>query len=220
MASIGDLLDVQESGWIRMNNDNTLISYYQFTHEKSSSSGYNNSCSYVKPYGSNPNAFAKFHFIGTSVRIIGWAQPNRATAVDITIDGNTETFNCRTGSGKNVLLYEKTGLDNTIHEVVIDNFVNDTTSNSAFLMTCIDLNEDGMLVPELSKDYEFPVKTIEKADVEAYSVGCIAGEEQLLIAIEDGSLYLTRGDGTYLQVGVTMEKFNELEQRVLALESK
>lgn len=199
MANIGDILLQPEAGWKRYNDNDKLIQYKSFIYESPSTGCYGNSCTYVKPYGTNLNAEMKFNFIGTSLRIIGWSGSNRATEIDITIDGITNRFNCRLSNDKNVLLFESNGLGNTIHEVVINNIKNDNTNVSPFLVTCVDINENGVLIPELSRDYEFPVKIGNEEDVAAFAESLIGGEEQLLITRE-GKLFLTDGNGGYSQL--------------------
>lgn len=168
-----------------------------------------------------------FNFSGTSLSIYSQKNVYRSAGIAVDIDGEIHRMDQSGASDSGpwkIKVFSITDLPDKIHKVKI--YMDDQTSprkyDSAYSteLDYIEIDDNADLFPSLSKEYEFPIKTIEKADVEPYALSCIAEEEQLLIAIEDGSLYLTRGDGTYLQVGVTIEKFNELEQRVLALESK
>lgn len=200
MAQVGDVLLTPEAGWTRYNDNDNLIFYSGFT-STSASGCYDGTYSYTTPNGAAPNSKIVFCFKGTSFRIIGYGDSTRADSVDVYIDNVMYNFSCKVGNDKNILLYECTNLSDNIHKVILTNFVGNVgTARSAFVMTCLDVNENGYLIPELSRNYEFPVKIGDEKDVENYSKSLIGGEEQLLIARE-GKLYLTDGLGGYKPIG-------------------
>lgn len=152
--------------------------------------------------------YIKFSFTGTSLAIYSQKNVYRSKGIVVDIDGEIyrmDQSSTSTSGPWKVKVFEKRELVNKTHKVKI--YMDEETTFRPYDKTFaaeldyIEIDDDAYLVPELSKDYEFPVKTIEKADVEPYAATCINGEEQLLIAIEDGSQYLTKGDGTYLPCG-------------------
>jgi hypothetical protein len=63
------------------------------------------------------------------------------------------------------------------------------------------------------------IASINTSDIQEYAASLINGEEQLLITREDGSIYFTNGKGSYIQCGVSKEKYDKLEQRLIELEN-
>ena len=192
---IGDKLPKPEEGWSRFDDDDSAIEYCGEGWLRQS---YDNYEFYNKTISAcaapNESNVIKFRFYGTKLRIFTPVTASRGFN-KISIDnGPKERFDTKGPTGNFcILVYEKTNLEKGFHDVLIE-----WESGLHFSLDAIDIDENGLLIPELTKDYEFPVKTIEKVDVEAYAETCTNGEEQLLIAIEDGSQYLTRGDGSYV----------------------
>ncbi|OBR64084.1 hypothetical protein A7K91_20170 [Paenibacillus oryzae] len=90
-----------------------------------------------------------FKFVGTKFRIIAVGGSNRASNVDIYVDGAKNSFalnNTSTINNWKTLAYEVTGLDNGVHEVVMNNFVPSTTSFTPFGLDAIDIDEAGYLI--------------------------------------------------------------------------
>lgn len=212
MAIIGDKLLLPEDGWNRYDDTDELISYIgdNWSILTSFNTFYNSTLHQCQIL--DMNAKIKFKFSGTKLRILNAISPSKKN-LNISIDGVSENFSCNKNSSSFYphLVYEKTGLKDETHNVII-------TLIDGEYMSIDAIDVEGYLLPELVKDYEFPVKTIEKSDIEAYAESCINGEEQLLIAIEDGSQYLTKGNGSYIECGISIEKYNELEQRIINLE--
>lgn len=66
---------------------------------------------------------------------------------------------------------------------------------------CLDIKE-GVILPTLSRDYEFPVAIIEEEELDAYCKSLINKEEQLLITPK-GKMFLTDGLGSYTDCNKT-----------------
>lgn len=97
------------------------------------------------------NAEFKFKFKGTQLRLTGPKQPGALDDHIVIIDGISETFSQAGSKGSNRydngsrLVYEKKGLDNKIHEVVLKSSKNNR--GLEFSISGIDINNDGQLIP-------------------------------------------------------------------------
>ncbi|WP_026891001.1 fibronectin type III domain-containing protein [Lacrimispora aerotolerans] len=98
---------------------------------------------------SDKNATCRFKFYGTKLRIIGWYDTNRPTQVNVTIDGNTNSYNPYNSKSPQVIVYEKTGLDLKVHEVVINS---PYVGSTCYDVDAIDIDATGYLV-----DYNLPM---------------------------------------------------------------
>lgn len=152
----------------------------------------------IKNYTSSINSSVNFKFVGTDIKIL--SEGNKGGCqVEITIDGVTDIIDTFKKNFKNqrAVIFSKKGLSNECHNVEIR-----TITDGIFVFECIDINKSGYLIPLLSRDYEFPIKIGNEEDVKDYSNSLIGGEEQLLITRE-GKLYLTDGNGDYINAGGT-----------------
>jgi len=139
-ATIGERLIAPEEGWIRFDENDPAIKYspeYSTWTRLGSTSGVYKS---VPRYTNKADATVRFDFTGTKIRIIQRTNIDNKKA-HVTIDGVEETF----GPFKNqfqTLVYEKTGLENKRHTVVI------TWSGSGYSNTpdAIDIDENGELL--------------------------------------------------------------------------
>jgi hypothetical protein len=139
MATVGQQLPAPEAGWKRY-DDNTPY----FVH--SSSWTYYSGGSYYGGgawYTTSANQTLKFDFVGTKIRLIYPTFSNRSSNIKISIDGVEEFFSEYSSSAAyNVLVYEKTGLQNARHKVVIT-----TTENSKEVgIDAIDIDSTGRLL--------------------------------------------------------------------------
>lgn len=147
MATIGDKLTAPESGWKRYDDSSGEFRYTDFTQKNwSDSSAYKGATS----YNANGSTIGKieFAFKGTKLRIISSStRPERANSIDVIIDGVTETFSPRTSATVyQTLVYEKTGLVDTIHKVEIANFQGvDFSTVAAFGFDAVDIDSTGRL---------------------------------------------------------------------------
>lgn len=139
MATVGTQLAEPETGWQRFDDTDSNISYKGF-----SFGGVDNNC-----YGGGfkeskvANDTAKFDFIGTKLRIISIINTNRSKNIVIKIDNVAETFSENYPSfAYKTLVYEKTGLSNQLHSVIIT-----TTNTDMCDIDAIDIDDTGQLKP-------------------------------------------------------------------------
>jgi hypothetical protein len=139
MATIGQSLPSPESSWKRYDDNIPCI-------VRSSGWIYYSGANYYGGgawYTTSANQTLKFDFIGTKIRLIYPTATNRSTNIKISIDGVEETFSgYSTGATYYALVYEKTGLQNTRHRVVIT-----TTEDSKEVgIDAIDIDDTGRLL--------------------------------------------------------------------------
>lgn len=143
-ANLGDQLSSPESGWQRIDidpsNEFELSSGITFNGNYNGSA-YNDSLVYSKI----TDETIKFKFSGTSLRVTGLATPDRSTDITISIDGVEEQMNSHNHSPAQfqTLIYEKTGLSDQPHEVIITSGQNLLYKLS---LDSIDINSDGSLL--------------------------------------------------------------------------
>mgnify|MGYP001198613580 CR=1 FL=1 len=139
MANIGDRLVAPESGWIRLEeNDPTLILNGTWKpQDNSDHSG--GRCIHSNVAGDSISFILK----GTRFRIIGDLYYLRSKNIKVQIDNlPPEYFSEYIASGtyKSILVYEKQGLSDGIHNVVITN-----EENTYFGFDAIDIDENGRI---------------------------------------------------------------------------
>lgn len=140
MATIGQSLTSPEAGWKRYDDRDTVITYEGKWLQQTHASHYLTTLTYTN----TPSSKIKFNFTGNKLRIIVNAYTNNETNTKITIDNKIfDSFSTKAGSGEvfQCLAYEKIGLSNGEHNVVIE-----TTSTSTFRFDAIDIDEKGKLL--------------------------------------------------------------------------
>ncbi|WP_432408303.1 fibronectin type III domain-containing protein [Wukongibacter sp. M2B1] len=148
-AEVGDQLLEPEDGWERYDiapSENFIIS------EKISFKGnYTNYPSWNQTiiWTTYSDETLKFKFQGTKIRVIGFPGSARADDITISIDGVIESMPYHKASGYQPmdLIYEKTGLENKVHEVIITSGTNASGSDYDLVLDAIDIDEDGELKP-------------------------------------------------------------------------
>lgn len=187
MATIGQALLEPESGWKRYDDTDPSIKYegnkwvlvkhdYDF-----------NKTAHVAEKASNENKI-KFNFKGTKLRLFSYSGPDRSGNLSIEIDNIIETFSQNKSDYIfQELCYEKTGLPNKIHTVVI------TVGTGRYnILDAIDIDEDGRLLnpDEITSKILFErlgeFYTYNKEDDTIQSLGIISGEERLAFIKENG----------------------------------
>lgn len=158
MATIGQTLPSPENGWKRYDDSNGFIVYNGNWFINGAVGIWNGSQHYSNELGVS----LEFCFKGTELRILGQTFPNGDNNIKITIDGQTETFS-QQGSSSGVdtyqiLNYEKTGLINGVHKVIIEKS-SDTSKYIRF--DAIDIDSNGYLIrPDyFETDYPEPLKS-------------------------------------------------------------
>lgn len=138
-ATVGQNLYAPEEGWVRYDDTHKAIKYHgSWLIFKDGMQLYNGSVHQTR----DTNSYISFTFKGTQLRILSDNWDSKTKRAVITIDGNVDYFSEYSKAAGQTLVYEKTDLANTIHEVVIQLESADGHIN----LDAIDLNEDGMLV--------------------------------------------------------------------------
>lgn len=98
-----------DSEWTRVRDTDTKI---QFNGTWSSNATHH--------YSNDINGDITFRFYGTRLRIVGYQYTDRSSNINVSIDGNNENFSMNGANlGGVTFEYEKTGLTEGIHDVVI-----------------------------------------------------------------------------------------------------
>ncbi len=145
-ATVGEQLLQPEAGWKRYDDNDKNINYFDFETEKwRNSNMFKDAATMNCDVGVNKGE-VRFKFKGTSLRIISVSGPRRASNVDIYVDGEKESFSLNTTNNWQDLSYEKIGLEDKIHEIVINNFIPSYSGNAPFALDALDINEYGFLL--------------------------------------------------------------------------
>ena len=150
-ATVGQKLTSPEAGWQRINDTNPNIVYVGHAYKNDYGS---NTYDGDMHYSSTGSQYYTFKFKGTKFRLISFANIDRSTTNYVSIDNGTiETFSAyssafgASGSG-NVLLYEKTGLSDSVHTVKVSYPAISTPSAGKYFsgLDAIDIDDTGYLV--------------------------------------------------------------------------
>lgn len=114
-AVVGSRLLKPEIGWKRYDDKNPALKYTGNWKQDSSLGTYLGSGFYTTDLKST----VKFSFKGKSIRLIGYGNNNKTTKGKVEIDGSIEYFNENRSVLSQMLVYEKTGLEDTIHTIEI-----------------------------------------------------------------------------------------------------
>ncbi|WP_270619780.1 bacterial surface protein [Paenibacillus macerans] len=153
-ASLGQQLTMPEDGWKRYDPDTVAkhVGTWLLTNNKDGRVFTGGSVRYTKTNGD----YLTFKFKGSKFRLIAETNPEYSKAVEVDIDGNIEYFSeyNDTKYVSQVLVYEKLGLSDTVHEVIIK-------KNDALYMhvDAIDIDADGTLV-----DIDTPIPPIDPTE--------------------------------------------------------
>lgn len=136
-AVFGDVIAEPEDGWQRIHNTNELIKYDGTW----ASSTYG---SLDFKYSESLNAKYKFKFHGTKLRLLANLSTDRSTSNKVSIDGVDYTFSQYASSVSSDLnlVFEKTRLENSDHEVMITL----TESGKSITSQDFDIDSDGYLI--------------------------------------------------------------------------
>jgi len=138
VATIGQPLTAPENGWRRY-DDNDLFLKYSGIWTKVSFSGFWGS---AQASTTELGAKVEFYFTGTKLRLLGQSFSNGDGSVKISIDGNIETFSQQGTDIYQVLFFEKTGLTNKTHKVIIEK----TSDSTKYIrLDAIDIESTGVL---------------------------------------------------------------------------
>lgn len=142
VTQVGQQLLNPETGWQRFDDTNSGIIYTGTWVHEAFTGWYNNTRSYSNDLAGNYT----FKFYGTKLRIITETDDNRSLNVNINIDGISESFSEDSVSPiKQVLVYEKTGLTEGEHTVIVS-----LNTAGYFTIDAIDINDTGYLIAQES----------------------------------------------------------------------
>ncbi len=150
-AKVGDLLPQPEMGWKRIDDSDANIKYVgnEWLSLNITEQGH-----YMDTFHTYPKEGPKsieFKFTGTKLRIIASKYTTLYDAVSIKIDGATETYSQQDVSITNkavsgILVYDKQGLSNTEHSVIIT-----VPDNKPLTLDAIDIDANGLMVKPSAK---------------------------------------------------------------------
>lgn len=147
MATVGQALTAPEIGWKRIDNTDKNITYTGTWGTSADTGNYNSTLHYTD----SNTAYLTFSFKGTKIRLISYVNTNKRPNNVIEIDGVSETFSEYNATGiYHCLVYEKTGLPNTVHTVRIRPPADMTTSFNLTL-DAIDVDDVAELRPPYNK---------------------------------------------------------------------
>ncbi|QQZ60483.1 fibronectin type III domain-containing protein [Paenibacillus sonchi] len=144
-ATVGSSqLKKPETGWKRIIDSNPLITYkgtwIQYTNKEYSTG----SAHATLIDGSS----SSFWFKGNKLRVLGSRNLNKSKTMKIQIDDATYFYSAYGKAQTDTLLFEKTGLDNTDHQVTIT-YQKETSQD--FVLSAFDISDSGALIPEPTK---------------------------------------------------------------------
>lgn len=146
----GTQLPEPEDGWKRFNDRDTNISYSSEFNICEGDTYSEGEVSYLHCWEMKETQYVKFSFYGTEIRLLNyianWIAPNST----ISIDGGQQEP-CTGYSEKylhdHVVFYEKIGLNEGMHSVVITIPVDKSTPNKYWGLDSIDIDSNGYLSP-------------------------------------------------------------------------
>lgn len=136
-AAVGEILTQPETGWQRYDDSDPAITYSGYWSNPAGASYYNG----ATKLGGTAGDKATFFFYGTKIRIIAFGNTDQSKNVEITIDGNKENFTLNRPLGYQYVSYEKLGLSQGYHKVVIYN-----PAHTRITVDAVDIDKDGYLL--------------------------------------------------------------------------
>lgn len=149
-ATYGDQLFQPEDGWKRCDDTDKNIEYSDKFGSYTSGGYYNKTCHYLIS-ASEGQHYIKFNFYGSKLRVISNIADPHTDDVEISFDGGKtfevfSTYWKSTSSISFALVYEKTGLEKKIHNVIIKIPNKEIgTYSSQFYFDAVDIDNDGYL---------------------------------------------------------------------------
>lgn len=148
MATIGQALTAPEGGWRRIDDTHSSFIYdsgwIYGTHTSYEGGG--------RRLSSIANSSFRFKFKGTQLRVIGGVSTTDSTQVKISIDGIESLYSSQNATTQfKTLVFEKLGLSDIWHEVVITNM-----QNVASTFDAIDINSGGEMEVKIGQQLTAP----------------------------------------------------------------
>ena len=162
MATVGQALTGPESGWQRIEETNSGMSFLG-TWVDYTAAGISG---YLK-YSNTVNDMILFDFTGTRLRIIGYMSSNRSTNVSICIDGVYYYYNQYNASAiAQALVFESPVLTDTEHCVIIRG-----TDTGFFDLDAVDINTTASIKSYNSKINLSYLGLVPKTDLSTMEIG-------------------------------------------------
>jgi hypothetical protein len=168
-ASVGQRLVEREEGWDPYDQTAPEIKY------NGNWSTYDSNLYYGGSGTSSIGNSVEFKFYGNKMRLIGVLYTGASKNIEVSIDGAKEQMSQYTsGVYYQILNYEKTGLTDSVHHVVITNM----EANKELYVDRIDINKGGRLIGQndpinleaISRDSQVILKWDEVKGAESYTV--------------------------------------------------
>ncbi|SFJ65954.1 F5/8 type C domain-containing protein [Paenibacillus sp. UNC496MF] len=149
-ALIGGALTGPESGWKRIEDSDPSIRYMGAGWSADDpNSAYSGGGRHWAP-NTTANSSYRFLLMGTQFRIIASIYPGYSGKVAVTIDGGAvEYFTLNGGDINQTLVYQKTGLSDSLHHVDVTK-IDQGAYSTDFNLDAIDVNESARLVDPIS----------------------------------------------------------------------
>lgn len=140
IASVGDVLATPETGWKRYEETSSCL-MFKGAWTVSTGVGYSGG---AEKYATSFTALSsvEFDFVGTGIRLVSYRGTDRHSSVNITIDGIPYVYSCNGVAQTFTLNFEKTGLSNQRHKVVISAAFQ---NNNLLEVDAIDIDTTGRL---------------------------------------------------------------------------
>jgi hypothetical protein len=143
-ATVGEVLSSPEQGWTRIDDNDKNIQYIGSGWSTLERDAYYKSSRH-NSLSSSLDDYIKIVFKGTKIRLITSAFPGYTDNLKVTIDGIGERYSQTAPTDSNIVLtYEKTGLSDRIHTVIISKV---TKGSYSFDLTLDAIDIDGTLLP-------------------------------------------------------------------------
>jgi len=140
MATVGEQLLQPENGWKRYSNMDPNIKYIG---NWTTLANDVNFCSNEHHGLESSSGYIQMKFRGTKIRLIDHRYPNRCSTLKAVIDGESLDFSEYGVSQHQTIVFEKIGLDNTIHTV---EFIQQPNSTGIFVLDAIDIDANGEIL--------------------------------------------------------------------------
>lgn len=149
-ATVGDQLLEPEGGWKRYDDTDKNVEYIgDFSVLGTSAAGDNSAYNGSYHLNTYSGGTIKFNFKGSKLRIIAQKNNSSVKVVKISFDGGKtfEAFSMynNLNTKRVTIVYEKTGLENNIHNVIIDIPKTEDPHYYEFAFDAIDIDNDGDL---------------------------------------------------------------------------
>lgn len=146
MTSVGDQLNIPESGWKRYDDMHPTLKYNGPWSTVSNNADVHLGTAHYMVLSGPSTGSIEFHFYGSKIRLIDLHWTDRVDNVTVDIDGVVSTYNPNNSANKyQVIVFEELHLPLKLHRVKLTT----TSTSNNFSLDAIDIDSDGrMLHPD------------------------------------------------------------------------